>query len=67
MKFTARNFFAFEPGTKATCKMCGAEIEYISPFWRHTGECNPPHLAKPAETEKKPFHPAPEASPAAWW
>lgn len=34
-------------GTKSTCKSCGKEIEYIGPYWRHTGEQQPRHIAIP--------------------
>ena len=45
-----------ELGDKSTCRMCGEEIEYIGPYWRHT-QSNPRHPALPveikAETDNK--------------
>jgi hypothetical protein len=36
-------------GTKSTCKVCGHEIEYVGPYWRHTGDWQPRHIAAPQE------------------
>lgn len=36
------------PGDKATCQMCGAEIIYVGPYWSHLpGELQPRHPAFP--------------------
>lgn len=35
-----------EMGQKAACELCGKEIEYVGPYWRHT-TCSPRHIASP--------------------
>ena len=40
-------------GDKAVCSACGAEIEYIGPYWRHTGARQPRHIATPKRDEPK--------------
>lgn len=35
-------------GQKSICKMCGKEIEYIGPYWRHT-TYSPRHPATPRD------------------
>ena len=37
-------------GTNAICKSCGNEIEYVNPYWRHTGDWTPRHIAIPEDT-----------------
>lgn len=41
-------------GDKAICSMCGAEIEYVGPYWRHTGAIQPRHPATPKQQEQPP-------------
>jgi hypothetical protein len=44
-------------GDKSTCQMCGAEIEYVGPYWRHTGDKQPRHPAMPIEQGQAPGQP----------
>lgn len=44
-------------GDRATCSMCGAEIEYVGPYWRHVGENQPRHPAMPKEEGQAPLQP----------
>ncbi len=36
-------------GEQGVCKMCGATIVYIGPYWQHFGEAQPRHPALPKE------------------
>jgi uncharacterized protein len=44
-------------GTKSTCQACKKEIEYIGPYWRHTGAWQPRHIALPNQDDNGPKHP----------
>lgn len=44
-------------GDKAICSMCDAEIEYIGPYWRHTGKHQPRHPATPKQEGQAPLQP----------
>lgn len=37
----------YTAGMKASCAGCGAEIEYVGPYWRHVGDLQPKHPALP--------------------
>lgn len=40
----------YQPGQKATCKQCLAEIVYVGPYWDHTGDgFRPRHIGIPLE------------------
>lgn len=42
-------------GTKAKCQMCGKEIVYVGPYWKHTGP-TPRHPAWPINKSLKRNH-----------
>lgn len=44
-------------GDRAICALCGKEIEYVGPYWRHTGEIQPRHPATPKVENQAPLQP----------
>lgn len=46
-------------GATANCASCGAQIVFKDPYWDHTGENKPRHIAQPSEAPHEAQTPGP--------